>query len=261
MADMRRTLLAAGAAGVFLASSASAAFAAPTPTPGPTYNGDVVRISTGAPYSTVFGNLTVTGATAAGYATAYPCNAARPLASNINYVAGQTVANFAAVHTDDAGDFCVYTSTGTHVLFDQTAETTEVSANTPVRKLDTREGETPVRPGAGSVTKVHTDAPSKTVLGNLTVTGTAAPGYVTAYPCDTDRPLASNINYVAAQTVANFTTVRTDAAGDFCVFTTAPTHLVFDQVAAGTEPATAAPVRKLDTRDLAPSSAPRPGRR
>src|SRR6185295_18541998 len=37
-------------------------------------------------------NVTVTDAQAAGFVTVFPCGSARPLASNLNYVAGSTVA-------------------------------------------------------------------------------------------------------------------------------------------------------------------------
>ena len=38
-------------------------------------------------------NVTVTGATGTGFLTVYPANVAQPEASNVNYVAGQTVPN------------------------------------------------------------------------------------------------------------------------------------------------------------------------
>ena len=36
---------------------------------------------------------------------------------------------------------------------------------------------------------------------NVTVTNPAAPGFLTVYPCGNDRPLVSNLNYIADQTV------------------------------------------------------------
>ena len=50
--------------------------------------GQVLRVETGAANVTVFGNLTVTQPEAAGHATAYPCNAKKPFASNLNFTAG-----------------------------------------------------------------------------------------------------------------------------------------------------------------------------
>ena len=215
-------------------------------TPDTTFAYDVVRVETGKPDTTVFGNLTITEPKANGYATAYPCNQPRPLASNVNYVAGQTVANFLGVRTDSNGDFCVYTMARTHIIFDQSSDTKSVVATQPVRKKDTRDwGPTPA---AGTVTKIQTGAANSTVLGNLTVTQPQAGGYVTAYPCDQPRPTASNVNFVAGQTVANFLAVKTDSSGFFCVYHFTPSHIIFDQIASGADPDAVAPVRKVDTR-------------
>ena len=220
----------------------------------PAAAGSTTVINTGAPNSLVFGNLTVTQTQNPGHAIAYPCDQPRPLASNINYVAGQTLANFAAVKTDPNGNFCVYTTTGTHLLFDQTADTQKVSAYTPVRKIDTRDTGTPA--AAGSTTVINTGAANSLVFGNLTVTQTQNPGHATAYPCNQARPLASNINYVAGQTIANFAAVRADPSGNICVYTTAETHLLFDQTADITPPPNAVypqsemqpTQRRIDTR-------------
>ena len=47
------------------------------------------------------------GLNTAGYVTGYPCSGTLPAASNVNYTAaGQTVANFAFLTPDAAGDVC-----------------------------------------------------------------------------------------------------------------------------------------------------------
>src|SRR5258707_4837659 len=38
---------------------------------------------------------------------------------------------------------------------------------------------------------------------NVTVVDAAAPGFVTVFPCGAPQPLASNLNFVAGQTVPN----------------------------------------------------------
>ncbi len=99
-----------------------------------------VRIHSGAPGgSTVMGNLTVVDPTGPGYTTAWPCDQPRPLASVNNYLPDQTIPNFTAIKTDTHGDFCIFTQAGTHLLWDQTITTTSPQAQTPTRKLDTRE--------------------------------------------------------------------------------------------------------------------------
>ena len=52
-------------------------------------------------------NVTVTGATAAGYVTVYPCGAI-PNASNVNFDVGDTVANAVFTPLSDTGTICVY---------------------------------------------------------------------------------------------------------------------------------------------------------
>ena len=86
---------------------------------------------------------------------------------------------------------------------------------------------------------------------NVTVTNPIAPGYLTVYPCG-ERPLASNLNYVADQTVPNFVIVAVDADGAVCIDTMSTTDVVVDL--AGYIPAGSvvtplpSPTRFLDTR-------------
>jgi len=47
---------------------------------------------------------------------------------------------------------------------------------------------------------------------NATVTGTRAAGYLVVWPADRDRPNASQINFVANDTEANFGQIRVSAA-------------------------------------------------
>ncbi|HWL41294.1 MAG TPA: hypothetical protein VNQ73_00020, partial [Ilumatobacter sp.] len=50
------------------------------------------------------------------------------------------------------------------------------------------------------------------VVLNVTAVGPAGPGYVTAFPCDQQRPLASNLNYAPGDVVANLVIAKPDAA-------------------------------------------------
>ena len=65
------------------------------------------------------------------------------------------------------------------------------------------------------------------VVLNVTVTEPVAAGFVTVFPCG-ERPLASNVNVVAGQTVPNLVVVPVSAAGTVCVFTSQPAHLLAD---------------------------------
>ena len=66
-------------------------------------------------------NITVTNATAPGFLTINAADAARPLASNLNYSADQTRANSAQLKLGPGGDVIVYCgqASGTaHVIID-----------------------------------------------------------------------------------------------------------------------------------------------
>jgi hypothetical protein len=68
----------------------------------------------------VFGNVTVTGSLAAGFVVVYPSDP-RPSTSSINYVPGQTIANFSLTGMSAALSIRIFTQSTTHVIFDVTA--------------------------------------------------------------------------------------------------------------------------------------------
>lgn len=89
-------------------------------------------------------NLTVTGAVAPGFLTAYPCAGGRPPTSNLNYVAGAVVANFVVVQPDAAGDVCIYALSATHVVVDLMGTVSDgFTGGAPQRLLDTRQANLP----------------------------------------------------------------------------------------------------------------------
>jgi hypothetical protein len=196
---------------------------------------------------TVMGNLTVTQPSGSGFTTVYPCNQGRPTASNNNFVAGQTIPNFVAAHPDSNGDICIYTSSASHVIWDQVAETNAFTAHNPTRLLDTRAG---TKPAAGQAVTVHVTDPgvAATVMGNLTVTDPAAAGFTTVYPCTDGRPTASNNNFAKGQTIPNFVAAHPDANGDICIYTSVSAQLIWDQVAETSAFAAQNATRLLDTR-------------
>jgi hypothetical protein len=63
-------------------------------------------------------NITAVAPVANGYITAYRCDIARPQTSNINYVAGRTIANFSVAETDDQGNICIYNSAAMNIVVD-----------------------------------------------------------------------------------------------------------------------------------------------
>lgn len=117
--------------------------------------------------------------------------------------------------------------------------------------------------GRGSV-----PASATSVVVNLTVTQTTAPGFVTVWPAGSQKPVASNVNADRAQqTIANLATVRLSADGAINVYASAATHVIID-VFGYYEPATRstsgrlvamAPTRVLDTRTANRPVAPAAG--
>ena len=63
-------------------------------------------------------NLAVTASDGPGFATVYECGKPVPTTSNINFGAGQTIANMAVAIPNITGELCVSTSVATHVIVD-----------------------------------------------------------------------------------------------------------------------------------------------
>lgn len=207
--------------------------------------GGTLRVSTGKPKQTVMGTLTVTEPLAGGFTTVFACDEPRPNASVNNFVAGETTANTTVVKTDSNGDFCIYSLTPTHVIWDQVAQTEAVSPQVPSRLIDTRRT---TKPAAGGVVKISTGKPNATIFGNLTVTDAGADGFTTIWPCNQSRPNSSVSNYRPGKVTSNFASIRTDSAGDFCIYTLQSAQLIFDQVADSQLVDVYPAARLLDTR-------------
>jgi hypothetical protein len=55
-------------------------------------------------------NVTVTDPTGPGFVTVHPCGQPRPLASSLNFVAGQTVPNLVVAKLGVDGQLCLFTT-------------------------------------------------------------------------------------------------------------------------------------------------------
>lgn len=235
--------------------------------------------------SAVVLNVTVTEPTAISYLTAYPAGYARPLASNLNYSAGQTVPNLVIVRVGAGGRVEIYNNSGSaHVVADLAGwygaggagAGTRYSSLTPARILDTRIGDgAPVgKVGPGAMLTVQVTGRGgvpasgvSAVVLNVTATEPTTPSYLTAWPSGTTRPLASNLNYTAGQTVPNLVVVPVGAGGGVSLYNNnGSVHLVADVAgwygpeggANGARYSSVVPARLLDTRaafPLGPGSA------
>jgi cell wall-associated NlpC family hydrolase len=178
-------------------------------------------------------NVTATEPERAGYLTVYPCDQPQPVASNVNYVASRDTADAAVVGVSATdGSVCVFTSAATHVVVDINGwfgplGLARFSAQAPQRLVDTRTTTGAV--AANGVLRVALpSAQAGVATVNVTVAGARGRGYVTAFPCGTDRPVASNLNFTAGDVVANAAVVPVGAGGAICLFTSAATSLVVD---------------------------------
>ena len=139
------------------------------------------------------------------------------------------VANLVVAPLDADGKVCVYAKTSTHVVVDTATRPRrgQLRSAEPRRYLDTRVGEQTFdgasagggRRTARSVLSVpitgrgNITAIAKAVVLNIGVVNPGAAGFITAYPCGEDRPLASNLNFAAGQTVSSSAVVRVGHRG------------------------------------------------
>jgi hypothetical protein len=215
-------------------------------------------------------NVTVVNPEAAGFITVYPCGVERPLASNLNYATGAVVPNGVIASIGIQGSVCFYSQARVDLIVDVAGwfEGDAYSGATPQRLVDTRDGTggtsvklTPasslVVPIAGlsvmSALGTMVDVPlNLTAAGlNVTVVNPESPGFVTVYPCDASRPLASNLNYSAGSVVANGVIAPVSASGSNCIYTSANSDIIVDLAGwfAGSAFTGAVPKRLVDSRD------------
>ncbi|HEY3609553.1 MAG TPA: S53 family peptidase, partial [Pseudonocardiaceae bacterium] len=209
----------------------------PTATPlGPNQHLSVQVTGNGVPTTGVTAavlNITATNGTAGSFWTAYPDGTATPLASNVNFVAGQTIPNLVTVPVGANGRIDIFNRFGSvDVIADLSGYYTTGGGSllqpvTPVRLLDTRvpigvPTATPLGPNQHlSVQVTGNGVPTTGVTAavlNITATNGTAGSFLTAYPDGTATPLASNVNFVAGQTIPNLVTVPVGANGRIDIF-------------------------------------------
>ncbi len=214
-------------------------------------------------------NLTVTDTTGPGFVTVAPAGGIVPTASNVNFVAGQTVANQVTVPVGVGGQLLLYVGGAqADLVADVVGYTSPAAASgytpvAPARLLDSRTGtggySTPWGPHQTRTLAVagHGGVPAQAsaVVLNLTATDTTAYSYVSAWPGATPWPGTSNLNVAPGQTLANLVTVPIGADGTIDLSNYAGSlDLVADlvgyyQPGTGTSLVGLGPVRLLDSRN------------
>jgi hypothetical protein len=205
--------------------------------------------------SAVVLNVTATNTTAAGYLTVFPTGGGQPVASNLNFVAGQTVPNRVVVKVGTGGQVSLFNFSGsTDVVVDvggwftdgsdATATGGQFTGLTPARILDSRFGQGTASAvvanglimvqvaGLGSVPLMTATVPPKAVVLNVTVTNTTAASFLTVYPSDAaNRPTASDLNWTAGLTAPNLVVVKLGADGKIAIYNLAgSTDVIADVV-------------------------------
>jgi hypothetical protein len=221
-------------------------------------------------------NVTATNPTLPSFLTVWPTGATRPTASTLNFTVGQTVPNMVIAKVGDSGQVSIYNNTGSvDVVVDvlgwfPTGST--YNSLVPARMLDTRSA-THIGSVATLVAGVPTDvqitglpggppAAAAAVVLNVTVTNPSAPSFLTAWPSGADRPLSSNINFSANQTVPNMVIVKLGTSGKISLFSPTSADVVIDVL--GWFPASGSfsgvvPARLMDTRPSTAAGALTPG--
>jgi alpha-tubulin suppressor-like RCC1 family protein len=235
-----------------------------------------IDLSAAVPASTtaVVMNVTGTGPTTSTVVTAYPSGTARPTASNLNLVAGETRANLVTVAVGADRKVVLHNNSGSvHLLADLTGHygadaTGKFSAASPNRVMDTRtfvefRPPGPLGPGAVETLDLSGKVPASATAVTFTLTGTAATTstFVTAWPTGSPRPTASNLNLAAGATTPNQVVVALGADRKVNLYNkNGSTHLIVDLAGFYTPdygalftPVT--PKRVLDTRGSQPVAA------
>jgi hypothetical protein len=182
-------------------------------------------------------NVTVTQPTATSFLTVYPTGSPRPTASNLNFAVGQTIPNMVIATVGVGGQISLFNLAGTvEVVVDVLGwfpTGGSFTGLTPARLLETRpslatvdgqlNGVGPIGPGAvlalpvlgrGSVPAAGVDA----VALNVTATGGTAPSFLTVWPSGATKPTASNLNFVAGDTVPNMVIAKVGPDGQILIF-------------------------------------------
>jgi hypothetical protein len=182
--------------------------------------------------------FTVTGVwpTASGDVTVWPCGTPKPDVPSLRVTKDITAANTTASPLDATRELCVMPTVDTDLIVDLTG--TWQSSNgarptpiAPVRSFDSRVANKRTQPLAEIAIPIAglsgVPANATSALVNITVADTLGAGYVTAWPCGTERPVASVLNYGTNHTVANATLIGL-GGGKLCVAASERVSLIVD---------------------------------
>jgi hypothetical protein len=191
-------------------------------------------------------NVASVDPSAEGYITVYPCDAARPLAANLNPMPGFVKPNLVVTPVAADGRVCFFTTSDVDLVVDvtgylSTASPSKFTPSAPFRFTDTREvTRTDVNAGtggnrlaAGQVITIQMagrrgiPADARAVSVNVAVTGAEKSGFVTAFPCG-ERPNTANVNYTTATAISNGAQLPLSVTGELCIYVYSSAHVIVD---------------------------------
>jgi hypothetical protein len=197
--------------------------------------------------SAVVLNVTVVNPTSQSYLTVFPAGPQQPpVVSNLNFQAGQIVPNRVIVKVGANGAVSIFNGFGsTNVVVDVNGWFSDETnwqltgsgfrGTAPTRILDTRVGTAdlgspigamgpastmslPVA-GRGGVPGMGAQKPPTAVVLNVTVTNPTVGDHLTIWPgLISGMPLASDLNFVAGQTVPNLVVVKVGLDGTIQIY-------------------------------------------
>ena len=183
-------------------------------------------------------NVGASNGKAAGWLAVYPCDSGFTGTSNVNFSAGQTIANLAVSKLSADGSVCLKSDKVLDVIVDVTGWFPPGAFHpiAPTRIMDTRQGlggdrinyEDTIELKIRGQKEIPNDASS--VMVNLTVTNPDTAGYLTVYPCAQVHPGTSNLNFAARDTIPNLTLTKVGINGCIRVDSGSTTDVIADAV-------------------------------
>ena len=215
--------------------------------------------------------LTVDRPQAAGYLSAWPADQARPVISNVNFDVGQIRANGSITRVDASGAFRVFTSVPANVIVDVVGAFVPASAaaagrfvaRPSTRIYDSRSGAA-LAPGATRTLPLPAGVPTDAVALalNVTITESAAPGFVTEFPAGRQMPTSSILNVDQPGQTRAAAGIFPASPSGVALYLSGGGHIVVDLLGYFTGPSAGSgtdglftaydPTRLLDTRGASP---------
>lgn len=177
-------------------------------------------------------NVTVTDPTAGSFLTVYPAGVARPTASNLNWWAGDTLANRAIVPLGSRGEVSFFNDLGTLQLavdvvgYFTTGSSSSPLASlyqplTPTRAIDTRIDAGTLQPGSflreqfAGVDGISPGADA--VVANLTAVDATAGSFFSMVP-EESPPATSDLNFARGQILPNLVITPLSSTGQASIY-------------------------------------------